>query len=580
MPNHCDVKKLIANTKAGRWWEEKKQDGVHWKIMRHNGVLFPEPYKPLPKNVKLKYKEKKIELENNPNNPLNISAEEAAVFFAMKLDQDERNNAKRAKKINIFEDEVFTGNFLKDWKKTMSKKNPLRSLPLKEFKNLDFSAIVNFIVKRSEQKKLDKKEMTKEEKEEEKKKKEETKDIYGYAIVDDIKIPIGNYMVQPPGLYMGHGKHPSRGKIKNRIKPTDITLNVSKKYIPKCFSHGEPCKWGKIIQNHESTMVAKWENPITKKSNYVNLSRDASPWACMDTIKKFDKARKLGKNIKIVRRKYKEDLKSKNSNTRQFATAVYLLDEIAIRPGSDKDETKEAGTLGLTTLKCGNVQLLANKRIKFSFIGKSSIKFNRTVVVNPSVYKNIKELCGAKSKKTQQLFPDVNETKLNDYLKTILPGITAKVFRTYKASITMQNQLNMKENIPSIWESIAQKQAIYNKVNIAVALALNHKRQSDNTAQVAKLTQKLEEYKEERKKNNTVTRDNTLKKNILSTETKLEAAKNNLAMTTSKQNYIDPRIVVSWCKKIQIPIEKIYTKTQLQKFVWAMETSKEWNFIK
>jgi len=32
----------------------------------------------------------------------------------------------------------------------------------------------------------------------------------------------------------------------------------------------------------------------------------------------------------------------------------------------------------------------------------------------------------------------------------------------------------------------------------------------------------------------------------------------NLALGTSKINYMDPRITISWCKSHEVPIEKIF----------------------
>ena len=40
-----------------------------------------------------------------------------------------------------------------------------------------------------------------------------------------------------------------------------------------------------------------------------------------------------------------------------------------------------------------------------------------------------------------------------------------------------------------------------------------------------------------------------------------------IALGTSNLNYLDPRISVAWCKKQEVPIEKVYkTKTQREKF--------------
>jgi hypothetical protein len=45
----------------------------------------------------------------------------------------------------------------------------------------------------------------------------------------------------------------------------------------------------------------------------------------------------------------------------------------------------------------------------------------------------------------------------------------------------------------------------------------------------------------------------------------------DIALGTSKLNYLDPRISVAWCKKNGVPIEKVYSKTQRDKFRWAID---------
>lgn len=41
-----------------KWWEAENQENdgsIKWTTLEHNGVIFPPPYEPLPKNVKMKY---------------------------------------------------------------------------------------------------------------------------------------------------------------------------------------------------------------------------------------------------------------------------------------------------------------------------------------------------------------------------------------------------------------------------------------------------------------------------------------------------------------------------------------------
>lgn len=41
----------------------------------------------------------------------------------------------------------------------------------------------------------------------------------------------------------------------------------------------------------------------------------------------------------------------------------------------------------------------------------------------------------------EDVFDLINPTKLNEYLSSLMPGLTAKVFRTFNASNTLQQKL-------------------------------------------------------------------------------------------------------------------------------------------
>jgi DNA topoisomerase I len=65
---------------------------------------------------------------------------------------------------------------------------------------------------------------------------------------------------------------------------------------------------------------------------------------------------------------------------------------------------------------------------------------------------------------------------------------------------------------------------------------------------------------------------------------KLEVDINNrdenkeVALGTSKINYMDPRISVAWCKRNEVPIDKVFAKTLRDKFNWAMAVPPDWKF--
>ena len=51
-----------------------------------------------------------------------------------------------------------------------------------------------------------------------------------------------------------------------------------------------------------------------------------------------------------------------------------------------------------------------------------------------------------------------------------------------------------------------------------------------------------------------------------------------VALGTSKINYIDPRISVAWCKRCEVPIDKVFAKTLRDKFNWAMAAPPDFKF--
>lgn len=51
----------------------------------------------------------------------------------------------------------------------------------------------------------------------------------------------------------------------------------------------------------------------------------------------------------------------------------------------------------------------------------------------------------------------------------------------------------------------------------------------------------------------------------------------DVALGTSKINYIDPRLTVAWAAKYDVPLEKLFSKTLREKFPWAeAEADKDW----
>ena len=47
-------------------------------------------------------------------------------------------------------------------------------------------------------------------------------------MIDGHKEKIGNFRIEPPGLFRGRGEHPKMGMLKKRVQPEDVIINCSK----------------------------------------------------------------------------------------------------------------------------------------------------------------------------------------------------------------------------------------------------------------------------------------------------------------------------------------------------------------
>lgn len=114
---------------------------------------------------------------------------------------------------------------------------------------------------------------------------------------------------------------------------------------------------------------------------------------------------------------------------------------------------------------------------EINFTGKDSIRYYNEVPVEKRVFKNLQLFMENKSP-GDDLFDRLNTTVMNKHLNELMEGLTAKVFRTYNASWTLQQQLD-KLTDPNDTE--AEKILSYNRANRAVAILCNHQRSVPKT---------------------------------------------------------------------------------------------------
>lgn len=582
---------------TSKWWEKEPdsdEDEVKWNYLEHKGVIFPPFYEF--KNFKVLYKGERITLTK--------AQEEMAYYWSQTIGSDWETK------------ETYVNNFSKLFLSTFDKKSGYTSL-----KDFDFSDIVTYI---ADQKEI-KKNRTPEEKKAEKEKKQQKDEYYGFALVDQDKEKVGGYAIEPPTLFKGRGHHPKAGLMKARILPEDLTINIAENApVPKCDMPGH-C-WGEINHNNEVTWLAFYkDDTINTTYKYIFLAA-SSKFKGLNDRKKYDKARKLKDHIEHIRRDYQAKLRSKDRVEKQLGTATYLIDILALRVGNEKSED-EADTVGCCSLRIEHIQILPENQITLDFLGKDSMRYFNTVTVEEQVWKNLKSFWEGKDK-SENLFDRIDAPVLNDYLRELMPGLTAKVFRTYNASSTLEKELS-KKDVSKL--EMEDKLAFYNEANKQVAILCNHQKTVSKTFDVSigKHKLKIDDMKEyldqlkshlkdvkkgkkgldeekvrkevEKKLKEDGNQDNLknpiarkfpgdpdkvadyiakLEKRIKSEEKKVNEREDNkaIALGTSKLNYNDPRITVRWCKLNEVPIEKVFSKTVRSKFPWAMYTELDWKF--
>lgn len=529
---------------------------IKWKTMEHNGPMFQPPYKE--HGIPLIYDKEPIILD-----PV---SEEYATIYSKFIDTEYVKSAK------------FNKNFFRDWKHYL-KKGGFNDI-IKDFSLCDFTLIYEHVLK---------------EKEEGRKEVAQNNEYYKYAIIDGVKQEIGNYKLEPSSIFLGRGCNPKSGKIKPRIYPEDITINIGREApIPKLPEFYSTHKWNTIIHDKQSIWLASWK--INNKNKYMWLS-SKSKFKEKSDIDKFEMARKLKRNISKIRISNYENLNSPSTDTKtkQMACALYLIDKLALRIGNEKG-ADETDTVGVTTLRVEHISFADEHFITLDFLGKDSIHYKKTEKIDESVYNQLVDFAKNKDK-TDDLFDEINSNMLNNYIKTMMSNLTAKVFRTYNACVLFQNELfliNEKFKNYSKDDKMDLLLDAYNKANLKVAMLCNHQKKISKSfnEQINKINKKINELSnkiadlnaEKIERPNKITSINIKIRKINKIIKELRAKKRfknefkNLSLETSKTNYIDPRITIAFFKKNGIPMENNFSETYLQKFKWAFEVDADWVF--
>lgn len=540
-----------------------------WNTLEHKGIAFPPQYQPRGIGISI----------NGERLTLNCDQEELVYAWAKKKDT------------HYVQDNVFQSNFLNDFKKLL----PDRFQYITSIKDVDFSEAFKLIDEEKKVKETEIERIRSLSREEKKKllsakraEREKLKAVYGKAIVDGIDVDIANWLVEPPGIFMGRGQHPLRGKWKPRVRPEDVTLNLGEDVpVPEGT-------WQAIVHDHSSTWLATWMERLTGKRKYVWL-HDSSALRQNNDKEKYDKATKLEKHIgKVQKEIIKRMLNTRDINHKKIATVSYLIFKLAMRVGDEKDP-EEADTVGASTLRTEHIKFPYNngkQLIEFNFLGKDSVPWQKTLEVNSEdtkgLYNNLK-LFMSNKESGYHIFDGITSGKVNVFLRSIdpknVPGLTAKVFRTYIATKTLKESLANPPIKVNKNSSQAQKIYVAKMANLKAAITCNHKKGIDMRNPASKKA--LEKFEESINKKQEIIENlrkgiaakiwktDTQKKRLeerlerVEMQLKLQKETRDYNLGTSLRNYIDPRVVRAWLIYVDLDWDAIYTSTLRRKFKWA-----------
>lgn len=185
-------------------------------------------------------------------------------------------------------------------------------------------------------------------------------------------------------------------------------------------------------------------------------------------------------------------MESNDSVANQLGVCTYLIDKLALRIGNEKGED-EADTVGCCSLRVEHIKFFRDNEclIELNFLGKDSMQYKNSVEIDLLVAKHLRKFCEAKQPK-DDIFDKINAGRLNDYMKESMESLSAKVFRTYNASYTLQNELN-KGNLNPDKDSVETKTKFYDDCNRKVAILCNHQKSvpKGHEAQITKMNDKL-----------------------------------------------------------------------------------------
>lgn len=286
--------------------------------------------------------------------------------------------------------------------------------------------------------------------------------------------------MEPPSLFRGRGEHPRTGTLKRRCFPESVSINISIDSAVPIIHNAPGHAWNSVRHDPSVTWLSSWNENVQNQNKYVMLAASSSFKGKSD-LEKYDTAIRLKGCIGKVRKDYTAKIASKDRSQQQLGTAMWVIDVLALRVGGEKGED-EADTVGCCSLRLEHLNFnpdTATYEIELEFLGKDSMLYKQNINfaqrgdIGKQVYNCLRSFCKGKSQ-SDQVFETLTPMILNKHLTSLMKGLTAKVFRTFNASVTLEQELPTAEELEGM--SVQDKVLRYNAANRQVAILCNHQR--------------------------------------------------------------------------------------------------------
>ncbi|XP_017841777.1 DNA topoisomerase 1-like [Drosophila busckii] len=354
-------------------------------------------------------------------------------------------------------------------------------------------------------------------------------------LVREFELRVANYRIRPPGLSCPRSTKSAAsltmGMIKARVLPEDVTINCDELLEPPAPPAGH--HWHQILHDHSVQWLYAWRDSLSGKMVYVHAKPEipkvlAEP---LPSREQFETARIFQTRLIRMRRVYNQIMISPELQMRQLGVALYCIDHLGMDP------------VDLCAMRVDQVKLQVRLGERKNIWHLLPPLKPRQHDIKPGVYYNLSVFIDGKQPH-EPIFSELTVEKLQENLRCVMDGLTPAVFRICNASSMLAEQLEtLKPDAKHEWLQ----------------------------GLIALLKEILEQY------------DQPLYREVvgqfsrlsIKRERRLRQLTNHAAaLLQSTAHFVDPRIIVSWCLRHKLDIDKLYKTTKQRKTIkWALDSA-------